>query len=201
MADWAKRLKKFEKASFDRINQENLNHLKSYQDMVEKEYGTRPSLDEVFEVIMDKYASREHKIELEVPEFGKLALNRVNEDHLKVLEAACEDNEKVTGKKPALTVAADEYMTRFFARDGQYTDYVAGLTAKPEKKADKPKVKADKLKAEAPKVEPLKVEPPTPPPTSEPEASAPSTSFGGATGSSFGGTAAGGFGGSARKLT
>ncbi len=201
MADWAKRLKKFVKQVFNRINQENLAHLKAYQDMVEKEYGTRPSLEEVFEAIMDKYATREHKIELEVPEFGTLALNRVNEDHVKLLEAACEENEKVTGKKPALTVAADEYMTRFFARDGEYNEYLATLTTKPEKKADKPKVKATTTKVEPPKAETLKVTPPTLEPA-EPEPETPSTSFGGSTGSSFGGTASGGFGGGAtRKLT
>ena len=90
MADWAKRLKKFVKQVFDRINQENLTHMSAYQDMVEKKYGTRPTTDKVFEVIMDKYAAREHKIELVVPEFGKLALNDVNVDHVKMLEAACE---------------------------------------------------------------------------------------------------------------
>ena len=199
MADWAKRLKKFVKQVFNRINQENLAHMKAYQDMVEKEYGTRPSLEEVFEAIMDKYATREHKIELVVPEFGSLTLNRVNEDHVKLLEVACEDNEKVTGKKPPLTVAADEYMTRFFARDGQYTEYVATLTTKPEKKADKPKVKAEKPKVEAPKVETPKVEPAKAAP--EPETETPSTSFGGSTSSPFGGTPSGGFGGAARKLT
>lgn len=156
MTDWGKRLKKYQTLTLDRINRENLAHLTAYQEMVEATYSTRPTVEEVVEAIFDKYANREHKIELEFPEFGKLALKKVNVEHVKLLEAACESTEKATGRKPELTLAADEYFAKFFARDTEYSEYVA---KKAEKEANRKSAKSDPAKPTPPKAELPKSQP------------------------------------------
>ena len=179
MSDWGKRLKKYEPKTFERINQENLAAIEAYQDMVEKTYGTRPTVEEVFEAILDKYTNREHKIELEVPEYGKLALKKVNKDHLALLEAACETTQEALGRKPDLAVAADQYLTKFFARDSEYLEFIAKGVKKAEKPKDKPaKVAKTEIKAAA-----VKPETSTPTPAPKPE---PTTTFGSGSGSGFG---------------